>query len=89
MTKEAALSDLYGLNCNKTQSNGYQNPSLPRIVQREAASQQRDKTLRLNSEQQIIVLGLLRFKILTSSHFKIIFDDFENLPARDAKLSTD
>ena len=61
MTKAQALGDLYGPSKDALSS------SKPLFKVSEEAP------LRLTSEQQVQVLALLRFKILTPAHFKTIF----------------
>jgi len=67
LTKETALLELYGLS-------GAGN-SKPLFKPRPTDKKGEAKTiLKLTSEQQRCVLGLLRFKIIEPNHFKMIFD---------------
>ena len=65
MIKEAALADLYNLTAS--------DPGATKPLIRSSDKKVEEPPLRLTSEQQVTVLGLLRFRILSPNHFKTVF----------------
>ena len=80
MTKESALAELYNL----TATDG---KSKPLFTMKPTDKRPEEPPMRLTSEQQILVLGLLRFKVLSPAHFKTVFGTVAPKTASITRLS--
>jgi len=68
MTKESTLGDTYNL----VPPSGSQKPLfIPRPTDKKAP----DTPICFSPDQQVLILGLLRYRICTAEHFKTVFGD--------------
>lgn len=74
--KERALASLYSLTSSQTETG----MTKPLFAPKPTDKQPPIAPTKYGSEQQVLVLGLLRFRVLTPNHFRLIFgDDKETL----------
>jgi len=76
MTKETALSEIYNL----TSSNTIQSP---------VDTKAQTAPVSYSTEQQVLILGLLRFKVVTHEHFRTIFGEQKLRPSSSNSPSAD